>query len=89
MNKVNHINYPNDRGQIYCRKENKVITLDKQGNFWDKCIACPLFNGDYQGNGVECLWEDDTDDYSTYSSDPNKELLRVSKLIDSGKLKKY
>lgn len=88
MKPVNHINYPDDKGRIYCRKQNKVVTLDNEGKFWETCQSCPLFAGDYQGLGVECQWEDDVEGYSEYVSDPSKELLRVSKGIDSKTLDK-
>lgn len=79
---VNHVNYPNDKAQIYCRAKNKIITLDSQGEFWKTCQSCPMFAGDYQGLGVECIWKDDSDGYSEYVSNPVKELLRVSRNID-------
>lgn len=86
--RMNHINYPNENSQIYCRIDNKVIKLDESGEFWNKCSQCPLFNGDYQGMGVECIWED-VDNANSYVSDPKHEFLRVSRAIDEGKLKKY
>lgn len=88
MKPVNHINYPDNKNRIYCRKLNKIITLDKDGEFWKTCQSCSLFAGDYQGLGVECQWEDSGEGYSAYITDPNKELLRVSKEIDSKTLDK-
>lgn len=88
MNVVNHVNYPNEKSQIYCRRLNKIITLDEEGNFWGTCCSCPMFAGDYQGMGVECQWNDTTEGYSEYVSDPLKELLRVSRSIDSNVLEK-
>lgn len=84
MEKINHINYPDKNGKIYCRKRNKVVKMNSE--LWENCISCSMFNGSYRGDGVECLWEDDIDDY--YVSDPVKEKLRVSKDIDSRKQKK-
>lgn len=83
----NHINYPDAANRIFCRRLNKIITLDTDGKFWDTCLQCRLFNGDYQGQGVECLYED-TGDAPEYSSDPAKEQMRVTKLIDAGTLRK-
>lgn len=88
MEIVNHINYPDNKRRIYCRRLNKVITLDSKGEFWNTCQVCPLFAGDYQGLGVECRWNDNSENYSEYVSDPTKELLRVSKEIDSKTLSK-
>ena len=82
----NHINYPDQNNRIFCRRLNKVITLDVEGGFWDICTRCRLFHGDYQGLGVECLY-DDVPDAPGYISDPAKEQMRVSKLIDSGTLR--
>ena len=79
---VNHINYPDNKSQIYCRRKNKIISLDKNGEFWNTCQSCPMFSGDYQGQGVECSWNDDSESYSVYVSNPVKELLRVSKNLD-------
>lgn len=85
-----HINYPNDRNRIYCRKEHKVVTLDTDGKFWDKCSKCNLFAGDYQGMGVECNWNDPDNEGNTnvYVDEPNQELIRVSKMIDLGQISK-
>lgn len=88
MEIVNHINYPDTKGRVYCRRLNKIITLDANGKFWDTCQSCPLFAGDYQGLGVECRWNDVPESYSEYVSDPTKELLRVSREIDSKTLEK-
>lgn len=58
MKKINHINYA--YGPIYCRKRNKLVDFDmNQVN--DFCSNCEMFNGSAQGEGVECLWEDDRD----------------------------
>lgn len=89
MEVVNHVNYPDDKGRIYCRRLNKVIILDSEGKFWETCQVCPMFEGDYQGEGVECRWNDTMESYSEYVSNPTKELLRVSRDIDSNKLEKY
>lgn len=88
ISKINHINYPSDKSEIYCREKNKIIKLDTKGSFWETCRNCPLFSGDYQGMGVECTWEDD-DNTNGYVSNPSKELLRVSKLIDRGQIPNY
>ena len=56
MAKINHINYAT-AGKIYCRLRNKVVDLDIEQQR-DYCSSCPMFNGSAQGQGVECLWED-------------------------------
>ena len=85
---TNHVNYPDENSKIYCRFSNSLITLDYSGKFWDKCLKCPLFSGDYQGMGVECSWED-SNELIVYINNPTKELLRVSKEIDKGNMKSY
>lgn len=64
MDKCNHINYPDNSGRVYCKSENDIVELD-----WDRCSNCIYFNGDYQGSGVECLYEDTQ---STYSDNPSE-----------------
>lgn len=58
--KRNHINYPDDSGRVYCKKQNNVRKIN-----WDTCSKCDYFNGSYQGNGVECVYEDTQDRYSS------------------------
>ena len=79
---TNHINYPDINGEIYCRRLHKVIELDKVGEFWKDCFQCKMFNGSYQGMGVECLWDDNIGLHVYKPSDPTRELLRVSTLLD-------
>lgn len=86
VQKVNHLNRPDDKGRVYCKKLNKIRTMDAQ--FWDVCTTCPMFSGTVQGEGVECTWDEPADYYSVKVFDPKEELLRVSKLIDQGVLKK-
>lgn len=91
MEPVDHINYPDRKSDIYCRRRNALLHLDAEGKYWngpEGCLACPLFNGDYQGLGVECLWYDNQDDYVVYVDNPVQELLRVSEDIDKGILKR-
>ena len=79
---VEHYNHFDKNGRVYCRRLNKIIDSLKD------CYACPLVSGSLQGYGVECTW----DDYQPLSpinvNNPKTELLRVSKLIDEGKLEK-
>lgn len=59
--KTNHINYPNKNNEIYCKKTDSMLKLDKKGLFWRGCFNCSMFAGTYQGNGVECCYEDNSD----------------------------
>lgn len=65
MSNVNHIQYPDSYGRVYCKAYNDIVKLD-----FDRCIDCIYFNGDYQGNGVECLYEGEL---PTYSDNPGVE----------------
>ena len=76
---VNHINYPNKRGEIYCRSTNKIMKMSST-----KCESCPLLAGSAQGEGVECYYYDAIfkGDTEPLINSPEDELLRISKLID-------
>ena len=75
----NHINYPNNKGNIYCRKVNRVINI----NNLDQCMKCSYRNGSAQGMGIECEWEDEPGPGVRHVTDPTRELMRVSQLIGS------
>lgn len=83
MRVVNHQNYYDNNGKIYCKKEHKVMNQDI-----DKCSVCDYCSGSLQGEGVECSWEDNVDLAIVSPDSPEEELMRVSLLIDSGVLKK-
>lgn len=76
---VNHINYPNKRGEIYCRAVNKIIKMSSA-----KCGSCPLLSGSAQGEGVECYYYDAIfkGDVEPIINSPEDEQLRISQLID-------
>lgn len=79
--------YPASDREIFCKKLHKVT----EPNASD-CETCPYFSGWMQGHGIECAWEDasmfkDTEVFVPHE-DAQKELLRVSKLIDEGIIKK-
>lgn len=80
LQRVVHTNYPDNSNRVYCRRLNKVVTIDSNGEFWDTCLKCPMYDGNYQGQGVECAWND-VDNAPTYCDNPTKEQLRVSQLI--------
>lgn len=79
--KVNHINVPDKSSNIYCQRIKSIIHLDKAGKFWKTCRKCPMFNGTYQGEGVECLYEDSSPSSSTiYNYSPKQEMLKLTKV---------
>lgn len=57
MAMVNHVNYVDDFGRVYCRRRDAVVVLDDQQTA-NYCSTCPFYNGSAQGLGVECLWND-------------------------------
>lgn len=73
--------------EIYCRKLHAITEP-----LVDDCMNCPCFGGLLQGNGHECIWEDilpaETGEWEVFPYDKQKELLRVSKLIDKGYIQK-
>ena len=93
-NKIGHeINislsgYPSSDREVYCKKLHKVTEpLEKD------CYNCPYFGGVMQGYGHECVWDDDVESTFDYEKlvkhdDRNKELARVSRLIEKGILKR-
>lgn len=71
MTKTNHI----QSGRCYCFLKN--IVTDVPGEHIEKiCLGekCPYMNGSYQGRGIECLWDDGTNDPLNYSFYKTKEL---------------
>ena len=85
LESVTHQNFVTNSGRVFCKKVGKVIELD-----CDKCDKCEYLYGSLQGDGVECRWDDPVKTaigiYAVH--DPNKELLRVSQLIDKGIIKR-
>lgn len=90
-NKIaDNINYVQSQAEqeVYCKRLHKV-TVPQASD----CTECPYFGGVMGGYGHECVWEDcypsiDNGPVVIDWNDRNKELLRVSKLIDRGLLKK-
>ena len=80
--KVNHINVPDDNANIFCKRINSIINLDKAGKFWKFCGECPMFNGTYQGEGVECLWEDTNAQFPVkFCTSPQSEMVKLNKPV--------
>ena len=79
VTEIMHNNYSNR--DVYCRRIHQVEDIKKLD-----CPKCRYFSGYLLGKGVQCYWED----YSPVEElernipyeDRNKELLRVSHLID-------
>lgn len=79
---------PQSDREIYCKKLHKITEPDDHD-----CRNCKYFAGTAMGHGIECKWKDVVDDpHIDEVIVPHKnrrtELVRVSKLIDRGILKK-
>lgn len=79
LNEMIHLNYPDQDGNIYCRKNNKIIKMDST-----TCNICKGLRGDYNTNCIECGWKDYNPDGSCSTcpvKDPSEEFKRVNWLI--------
>lgn len=87
INESVSMGYPPSDREVYC-KRNHIITEPTK----DDCSNCPYFAGFMLGNGHNCYWEDvvpvETEEVYIVHEDRQKELMRVSQLIDSGYIQK-
>lgn len=87
INYVAQSDSPDISREIYCKRLHKICEPLEQD-----CASCPYFGGLMQGYGHECIWQDlvpvETEEWTVYPEDVDKELLRVSQLIDKGYVKK-
>lgn len=84
---INHFNYMDRNGQIFCKRQNKVRKVAPK---YKGCDDCPYLFGSLQGMGVECMWEDvpPLSPVGLEVRDPQEEFTRVSRLIGEKILKK-
>lgn len=84
---INHFNYMDRNGQIFCKRQDKVRKVAPK---YKGCDDCPYLFGSLQGMGVECMWEDvpPLSPVGLEVRDPQEEFTRVSRLIDEKILKK-
>lgn len=92
VNHLNYIEYPAVNStqsdmEVFCKRHHAVIAPTVSD-----CSKCPYFAGVMQGQGHECTWEDvvpaEVDEVIVNHSDRQKELLRVSRWIDKGYIKR-
>lgn len=87
INDVAQSNSPTMSEEVYCKKLHKICVPEM-----DDCANCAYFGGFMQGYGHECIWEDvipaEYDEWQVAPDEVQKELLRVSKLIDRGLIQK-
>ncbi|MDO5519648.1 MAG: hypothetical protein Q4G58_04045 [bacterium] len=79
LGQVNHINYADSDGYIYCRKHNKVMKVDSTA-----CKLCQCFNSLICNTSVECYWTDYMPEPQEICKveNPSEEFKRVNWLID-------
>ena len=84
---INHFNYMDRNGQIFCKRQDKVRKVAPK---YKGCDDCPYLFGSLQGMGVECMWEDvpPLSPVGLEVRDPQEEFTRVSRLIDEKILRK-
>ena len=84
---VNHFNYMDKNGRIFCKRQDKIRKLAPE---YKGCDDCPYLFGSLQGIGVECMWEDvpPLSPVGLEVRDPQEEFTRVSRLIDEKILRK-
>ena len=84
---VNHFNYMDGNGRIFCKRQDKVRKVAPK---YKGCDDCPYLSGSLQGIGVECMWEDvpPLSPVGLEVRDPQEEFTRVSRLIDEKILRK-
>ena len=84
---VNHFNYMDGNGRIFCKRQDKVRKVAPK---YKGCDDCPYLFGSLQGIGVECMWEDvpPLTPVGLEVRDPQEEFTRVSRLIDEKILRK-
>lgn len=85
---VNHFNYVDEHGKVFCKRQDKVRTIAPD---YESCDDCPYLFGSLQGQGIECMWEDIVPPPAPcgyYVQDPEEEFVRVSDLIGKKILKK-
>ena len=88
LKSVNHFNYMDGNGRIFCKRQDKVRKVAPE---YKGCDDCPYLFGSLQGMGVECMWEDIVPPpvpCGYFVHDSKEESVRVSNLVDKGILKK-
>ncbi len=66
--KTNHV----QRGLAYCYFINDIVEVPGP-HVEDVCLGrqCPYLNGSAQGEGIECLWDDGSDEPFTVDEAPS------------------
>ena len=80
--------YPESDREIYCKRLHTIKEPDEED-----CLNCPYFGGMGQGTAHECVWEEPVDISSELiryipHEDRQKEMLRVSQMIDARVIQK-
>lgn len=80
--------YPESDREVFCKKLHTIKEPDEAD-----CMNCPYFGGMGQGTAHECVWEEPVDISSELvmyieHKDRQKEMMRVSEMIDAGVIQK-
>lgn len=75
---INHINIADFNNNVYCRKLDRVVTLDENQQQIN-CFNCKFLSGFAQGQGVECYWNDPRPNLgdTIYATMPGQEASNV------------
>ena len=81
---INHLNYPDNDGCVYCRTSHGIKPLAATACFSGG--GCPLCYGSLQGEGVECFYSDIVNDTAPMLAitvkNPRRKLERITELIN-------
>lgn len=73
MKQVIHQNFLTRDNKIFCKLLDKITDLNV-----NRCNTCSMCVGSLQGEGVECLWEDEDKNFPIVAiNDPEAEAKRV------------
>lgn len=88
---INHMNLANEDNEVYCCLRNRVVTADREhkNTF---CLGCQMYQGDLDGQGIQCSWEDDrklvnpctiTDPYQEWMANQKRKTQLSAVITDS------
>lgn len=79
LTEINHINYPDQNGKIYCRKRNKLVDIGTTS-----CMLCKGLRSMLNDNSIACCWMDILPENENMFTvlNPAEEYHRVNWLID-------
>lgn len=67
---TNHVNYRDASGRVYCHRLSEIVTLDAE-HYANHCTMCSYLNGSANMRGVECKYDDKSNEKEVTFNDPN------------------